>query len=191
MLQEEVRETLAAGYAAGSLDPALRLLADAQSAVAPPGRQILTHVRPSIGPHEDFPTAEAKTLTEELSFLPAVIQDAAIRAQASRKWKSPISGLQVLSLDINDSAEASLLRVLPMAAVPQHTHEGAEYALVLTGAFDDGIGRYLVGDISIADSTITHQPRAEDGEVCWVLVIRYGKLRWTGLLGVLQRLFRR
>jgi predicted ChrR family anti-sigma factor len=191
MTQEEVRESLASGYAAGSLDAALRLLVDAQSAVAPSGRQIVPLGHPFIAPHTTLPAPAAQSLTEELSALPAVIQDAAIRALAHRQWQAPVSGLKMLSLDVNSRAEANLLRIAPRSATPRHTHEELEYALVLSGELDDGVGRYTVGEVSVADASVIHTPRAGSGDVLWLLVVRYGRLRLTGMLGVVQRLLRR
>jgi putative transcriptional regulator len=65
-------------------------------------------------------------------------------------------------------------------AVPKHTHDGQEITVVLKGAFNDGIGRYGRGDLSIADAHVDHQPMAEPGEDCLCLTVTDAPLRLTG-----------
>lgn len=185
MKQEAIRAKLAAAYADGGLDPALQLLVEAQSAAAPVGARILAgeedeRPEPSPSPRGD--------LIAELSALPAVIQDAAIQALSRRPWGGPMPGLKWLELDVGGKSITRLLRIAPNARLPRHGHEGVEYALVLSGALADGVGDYATGDISFADSDITHTPSAAGGKVCWLLVVRYGAMRLTGLVGVIQRL---
>ncbi len=186
MQQEAIRAKLAAAYADGALDPALLLLVEAQSAAAPFGAQILDG-----GLEEDRPPAGSPPrgdLIGELSALPAVIQNAAIQALARRKWRGLAPGLTRLDLDVGGKGLTRLLRISPRSAIPRHTHDGTEYALVLAGSLADGVGDYEPGDISFADATVTHKPRARTGQACWLLVVRYGGLKATGVLGLIRRL---
>ena len=48
--------------------------------------------------------------------------------------------------------------------MPQHSHEGEEYTLVLRGGFTDGELHFLPGDVATADPTVDHQPIADAGE---------------------------
>jgi putative transcriptional regulator len=124
----------------------------------------------------------------ELSALPAVLQDAAIRTLARRRWQRPTLGLRVLELDVESEGKCELIRIEPGLSIPKHTHEGPEYTLVLTGAFRDENGLYGVGEVSFADPNVKHRPRAEPGAVCWNLAVTYGELKWSGALGLVQRL---
>lgn len=185
MKQEAIRAKLAAAYADGALDPALQLLVEAQSAAAPVGARILTS-----DVEDDRPEASAAPrgdLIKELSALPAVIQNAAIQALARRGWRG-VPGLKMLELDVGGKAVTRLLRIAPSAKLPRHGHEGTEYALVLSGGLADGVGHYSIGEISFADTALTHLPRAESGSVCWLLIVRYGRIKLTGPLGLIQRL---
>lgn len=190
MEQQAIRAKLAAAYAEGALDPALMLLVDAQSAAAPVGAQILMRGEDEFRPPLSPPPRTGGRIGE-LSVLPAAIQDAAIQALARREWRGLAPGLRTLDLDVGGKALTRLLRIAPRSAIPRHTHEDSEYALVLAGGLADGIGEYAPGDISFADAEVTHTPRAMGGQPCWLLVVRYGALKATGLLGVIQRLVSR
>jgi predicted ChrR family anti-sigma factor len=188
MGQNEIRASLSAAYARDELEGAMRLLVEAQSAIAPPGARIVP-LR-AWGAHAPGPEIRAGDPTAELSTLPAVVQDAAIRSLATRKWRAPIPGLKLLDLEEDTKGVAFLLRAAPRAFLPEHGHAGTEYALVLAGKFADGIGEYEVGEISVVDQTIVHRPRALQGP-CWILIVRHGAIELTGALGVLQRMFSR
>ncbi|MES1202955.1 MAG: ChrR family anti-sigma-E factor [Pseudomonadota bacterium] len=217
MNQDVLRGELWAAYAAGALDPAMSLLIETQAGVAAPAARILGMAEAVSGAMFESETpaplradalervlakianepAEAAAMRAasdrndlflaEISTLPAVLQDAAIRTLARRKWKRPTLGLRVLELEIESPGKAELIRIEPGLSIPKHTHEGREYTLVLTGAFTDETGRYGVGDVSFADPGVKHRPRAEPGEVCWNLAVTYGALKWTGALGLVQR----
>lgn len=218
MNQDSLRAELAAAYAAGALDAAMNLLVETQAGVAPSANRILGLAEAISGAmfeaetptplradalervlakiaNEPAAAAAMRAVTErndsllaEISALPAVLQDAAIRTLARRKWKRPTPGLRILELEIETQGKAELIRIEPGLSIPKHKHEGNEYTLVLTGAFTDEQGHYGVGDVSFADPTVKHRPRADRGAVCWNLAITYGELKFTGALGLAQRL---
>ena len=76
-----------------------------------------------------------------------------------------------------------LLRIKAGAAMPRHTHGGAELTLVLGGAFSDELGRYGPGDVAFADASVVHRPVAEPGEDCLCLAVHDGPLRLAGWSG--------
>jgi putative transcriptional regulator len=76
-----------------------------------------------------------------------------------------------------------MLRVRSGSALPSHTHEGTELALVLQGGFTDALGHYLRGDVSEAGSQVDHRPVADTDEECICLVVTDAPLRLTGRLG--------
>jgi putative transcriptional regulator len=127
-------------------------------------------------------------LLAEISTLPALLQDAAIRALSRRKWRRPKPGVRILDLDTQSDGAVELIRVEPGGSIPKHTHEGREYTLVLTGAFHDGRARFGIGDICFADTDVKHDPKAEAGAVCWNMAVTYGGLKFSGVLGLAQRL---
>nr|WP_240902986.1 cupin domain-containing protein [Caulobacter sp. SLTY] len=81
-----------------------------------------------------------------------------------------------------------LLRIEPGAGVATHDHEGEEFTLVLTGAFDDGHATYGPGDINVGLPGFKHEPKALPGDVCFALAVSYGSAKFDGSIGLLQRL---
>lgn len=81
-----------------------------------------------------------------------------------------------------------LLRMAGGASVPNHTHEGDEFTLVLEGGFSDSGRHYLPGDVSAADDHVTHRPVA-DPEGCTCLIVTTAPLRMTGPVGRFLNLF--
>lgn len=122
---------------------------------------------------------------DELLALPDPVRDLALEAGGSWQFAGP--GVRVMELIREDGAKAELIRLEPGHGVPRHTHDGKEFTLVLTGAFDDGLSRYGAGEMSIADPEIEHRPVAEAGEVCIALAVTDGPLAFTGPLGWVQR----
>lgn len=76
-----------------------------------------------------------------------------------------------------------LMRIRGGTALPQHTHEGREYTLLLAGGFSDESGHYLRGDVASADPSVDHRPLADAGEDCLCLAVTDAPLRLTGRFG--------
>lgn len=105
-------------------------------------------------------------------------------------WRPVIRGLEEAELEVSGpDFNVRLIRVAPGAAMPQHSHHGAELTLVLTGAYQDGSGRFARGDVQIADGEIDHQPTAEEGEPCVCLIVTDAPIKLTGRLGRLLNPF--
>jgi putative transcriptional regulator len=99
---------------------------------------------------------------------------------AELPWKH-YGSVSEASLALDETTYRTRLIVLKAGrAVPKHTHDGQEITVVLKGAFNDGIGRYGRGDLSIADAHVDHQPMAEPGEDCLCLTVTDAPLRLTG-----------
>lgn len=105
-------------------------------------------------------------------------------------WRPVIRGLEEAELAVSSpDFNVRLIRVAPGAAMPQHSHHGSELTLVLTGAYQDGSGRFARGDVQIADGEIDHQPTAEEGEACVCLIVTDAPIKLTGRLGRLLNPF--
>jgi putative transcriptional regulator len=127
---------------------------------------------------------------DELLALPLPVRDAALEALAhDARWGFAGFGIQRLPLFSDGGAHAELMRIEPGRGVAEHDHEDEELTLVLTGAYNDGEGSYRPGDVSLAWPGFSHTPRAEAGDVCYVLVAFKGAPRFKGLFGLAQRLF--
>jgi putative transcriptional regulator len=99
-------------------------------------------------------------------------------------WNRRARGVAEVELPCGDDRySASLLRIDPDIAIPNHTHEGEELTLVLRGAFSDADGHYGRGDVCHATPEVAHAPVADPGEACVCLVVADGSVKLTGLVG--------
>jgi putative transcriptional regulator len=126
--------------------------------------------------------------SEEIAALPSPVREAAQAALGRRRWTFAGFGVRRLPLIDGPRGSAELMRVEPGFGVAGHDHEADELTLVLTGGYDDGHERYGPGDVSLAAPGFVHAPKAEPGEVCYVLALAYGPPRFFGLFRLVQRL---
>lgn len=73
-----------------------------------------------------------------------------------------------------------LMSVSPEASMPQHTHEGVELTLVLTGTMIDDGTVYARGDVAVAGPEVDHRPMAGPGEQCICLAVTDAPVRLSG-----------
>lgn len=101
------------------------------------------------------------------------------------KWKFLAPGVHWSSIGKGGPARTRpmLLRSKPGMVLPEHTHAGTEYTLVLKGSLHDELGDYTVGDLIIADASLEHEPRAGLDEECICLAVVDGRLRMKSLIG--------
>ena len=77
------------------------------------------------------------------------------------KWRGYARSLKEYNLPISDNQyNAKLYKISAGKKLPEHTHKGNEYTLVLSGKFSDNAGCYDIGDFIATDNAITHQPKA-------------------------------
>lgn len=209
---------LYASYAAGCLDPAFSLMVETQSQLRPDlGRSLRTHeaiagicletadearlregalneVLATIDEMDESAVPACKAARaasaamDEILALPEPLRAAAIDAIGQKGWEAMGRGLKRLTLGTRSSMEVELYRISPGASIPRHSHKGSEYTLVVAGGFSDERGSYGPGDVVINGPEDTHQPVGDDGEICFALAIRDGGLRFTGVMGLIQRL---
>ena len=217
--REEQLDAIIGNYASGALCPGLTLLFETQAALRPDVAETLGSadaVAAAFFEEESSvelaPTAldavldridalEANTdqikraveLTgcrlNEINVLPEPLKSEVYGAMQDHSWRNLSTGLQRLKLDIDTDTEVELYRIEPGAGPPRHSHSGMEATLVVAGGFTDDSGAYGPGDIAVKDQNDIHQPIADPGEPCYALAVRDGGLRFTGALGMVQRLF--
>lgn len=126
------------------------------------------------------PSAAPSMFPEPLaSYLPA--------GGAGIRWRTTMPGHFEYRLPKSvRGGRASLLRVPPGRAMPAHGHRGQELTLVLNGGFTDAAGHFGVGDLALADQAVEHQPMADPGDDCIVLIILEAPVRLTHPLGRLM-----
>jgi putative transcriptional regulator len=104
-------------------------------------------------------------------------------------WRFRLPGVSSYEFQSHDGETVSLLKVRPGVRIPQHTHTAEELTVVFSGELVDGDVRYGKGDISIADASVHHHPRAGGDETCICLAVVNGGLRFTGPIGRALNLF--
>lgn len=97
-------------------------------------------------------------------------------------WKRVAPGIRRHAIDLTSNTSSSLymLNIAPGKAVPEHGHGGAEMTLILSGAYNDELGRFGPGDIADLDEHLEHQPKVEPGEPCICLVATEAPTRFKG-----------
>ena len=108
------------------------------------------------------------------------------------KWKSLVPGVAVHDILGNRKTKEGdrlyLLKAKGGMRMPDHSHTGEEWSLILTGSYTVGGKRFTRGDLHIEDETETHAPHIDEGEDCICLVMTQGPLKMQGWLPkVVQR----
>jgi len=205
-------------YAAGCLDPAFCLLVETQAALRPDVARAVARAETIAGVFLETEESAAlsdgaidkafamidayeageraggtavKMASEgldELLALPEPLRETALQSFQSQKWQGLTQGIRRLKLETGSQAEVELYRIEPGCTVPKHSHSGSEFTLVVAGGFSDETGSFGPGDLSLKGPEDTHQPTGDMDGVCYALAVRDGGLRFTGLMGVVQRL---
>lgn len=191
-------DTLLAGYAAGALPKALHALVGAHLELSPQSRDYVSVLETSLGrSFESNDTAKVEHRDERLDAIFALDAVPARTSGAVPKalehffgksfdemtFRTVLPGVKECRVPTDDGTTAMLYRIRAGKKMPQHTHEGSEYTLVIRGAFSDVTGRYGCGDIAISDEDIDHTPVAEAGEECLCFAVMDAPLRLTGPIG--------
>jgi len=132
----------------------------------------------------DAPALENSSVDDLERALPADIRARLAHGDDGIRWLRKGSAVESaeISADV-DGYDVRLLRIGAGKAVPQHTHEGLEVTLCLTGSYQDDGKRFAKGDFQVADPSIDHRPVADTGEDCIVLAVVERRIRLTGLFG--------
>lgn len=204
-------DALLAGYAAGSLSAPLHVLVACHLAISPQNRAFVRSLEAAnaaalegIAPvpvsnrdeklHAIFADAAAggpiKDPPGHDHVLPAPLVHYLGSTLPALRWRPLLPGVKEHKIEKTDRGEAVLYWIKPGRKMPNHTHEGSEYTLVLKGGFSEVSGHYRRGDIAIADQEIDHRPVADVDEDCICFAVTDAPLRLTGPVGrVVQRLF--
>jgi putative transcriptional regulator len=202
-------EELLQAYAAGHLEEPLALLVATHSALCPECRRqigeleqvggaLLDSLKPCAlsddslqavlsqldeAPVEfDIPASRSSQAEGDLR-VPQPLRGYLARSLEELDWRGRVPVSEVALLPEQDAFKTRLLKIKAGAAVPQHTHEGAEITMVLSGGFSDSQGHYLRGDVAIADTSVDHRPVADPGEDCVCIAVTDAPLRLTGPVG--------
>ena len=92
-------------------------------------------------------------------------------------------------VDLGQDGQANFIYMEKGGRVPEHTHKGTEFTLVIDGQFSDGLADYDCGDFTIMDSTKKHMPFSEADEGCLVFTMVDKPLHFTSGLARLLNPF--
>ena len=99
-------------------------------------------------------------------------------------WKRLGFGVNQFLLRTSDeTTTARLLKIPGGRSVLEHSHNGSELTVVLSGKFSDETGTYGKGDFQQADEQLTHKPQTIGEDPCVCLLVTNSPLRFTGTMG--------
>ncbi|WP_396588591.1 ChrR family anti-sigma-E factor [Bermanella sp. R86510] len=96
-----------------------------------------------------------------------------------------------LSFGENDEYVAKFYKIKAGKELPEHTHRGNEYTMVMSGAFSDDAGSYYGGDFILADQHTKHRPKAHEDKDCICFAVMDAPLKLTGFWGAVINPFLR
>jgi len=128
-------------------------------------------------PHRD---SEEEALSSGQGLAPQTLRSALGHGLRDIKWGSLVPGVAVHDVLGNRRYEQGdrlyLLKAKGGMKMPDHSHNGEEWSLILTGSYSVGDKTYARGDLHIEDETVTHAPHINEGEDCICLVMTQGPL---------------
>lgn len=114
-------------------------------------------------------------------------------ASKTLQWKKLVGKLWQAQVDIGEEVRAEFIYMERNGSVPEHTHKGNEWTLVVNGEFSDGQHHYRSGDLIMLDDDHKHAPVTNDPEGCLVFSIVDQPLHFTSgiarLLNPFSQLF--
>jgi putative transcriptional regulator len=196
-------DDLLLAYAAGSLDEARSLLLAAHLSFCSHCRETVRRMEALGGaqldalPESDLsrdawaqlmrrldapPDPPAPVAGKSRGGLPAVLAPYFGAGRRTPRWRK-FGPVEQAVLFKRGGLRARLLRIAPGTVMPRHGHAGQELTLVLDGAFSDDGAVYRQGDVTLADSEITHSPAVVGDTPCICLAVTDAPLRLSGLIG--------
>ena len=112
--------------------------------------------------------------------MPTMINNFVGKSSNEINWRFRLPGISDYPISSNNGEEISLLKAEPGAKIFQHTHEGEEATLVLSGVLQDGEKILRAGDVSVVNEDHTHNPAIIGDEPCVCLIVMSGKVKFTG-----------
>jgi len=111
---------------------------------------------------------------------------------AQLQWSGFSSSIKEFVLPLTDDGlTAKLYKIAAGKELPEHTHKGNEFTLVMEGSFTDNFGIYQPGDFILADTSTRHQPKAANDSDCICFAVMDAPLKMTGFFGRMLNPFMR
>lgn len=194
-------ELILAGYASGTLPPALHALIGAHLELSPVNRPFVRSLEDALSRTvtQEAPCA-IRAREERLAAIFACGTDPGGRRASAvdepkallhflgkpvdeLDFRTILPGVRECRLKTDGGVNAVFYKIRAGRKMPQHSHEGSEVTLVLRGGFRDEAGHFRRGDIAVADEHLDHVPVADDDEECLCFAVLDAPLRLTGIFG--------
>lgn len=94
-------------------------------------------------------------------------------------WSSLVGKLWQAPVDVGVSGVANFIYIGQGGSIPEHTHRGTEYTLVINGEFSDGLNHYRKGDFIKMNESDIHAPYSDDISGCLIFSILNQPLHFT------------
>jgi putative transcriptional regulator len=189
-------------FAAGSLPPALSIVAATHVAACPQctrelrhmeqiGAAVFTGLAPSAldrpAPTLALARAEAETVAAPIvssSQMPGPLSQLVGPSLADIQWKRLGLGVWYHKLALANEAagDVRLLMISPGQRMPNHGHGGSELTFILDGAYTDKTGTYRTGDVADHGDDLEHVPIACPERGCICLVAAEQPARFKAML---------
>ena len=109
------------------------------------------------------------------------------------EWSHLVGKIWQSSVDIGGGYLAQFIYMEKGGSVPEHTHKGNEYTIVLDGQFKDGNAVYESGDYIALNNSDVHAPVSEVDEGCLVFSVidspLYFTSGWAKLINPLSHIY--
>ncbi|MBT8449334.1 MAG: ChrR family anti-sigma-E factor [Gammaproteobacteria bacterium] len=141
---------------------------------------------------EDNPTSDQSNLNIPLATdYQSMFSDIVDKKYENVGWQSIAGKIDRAEVNVADGDnQVEILRFAPNAKIPQHTHKGNEYTVILEGSYTDELGEFGVGDFIHMNQNHHHRPVAsKKGCVC--IAVTDAPMHFTGVLGPVLNLFAR
>lgn len=194
-------------YATGALDEAMALFVASYISVCPQARhhaqkleimggilmesccdpvsmneKSLGYVLKRLDEKTQKQNAPVKQDVPENDYLPRPVrQHMNVQRTQKHKWKRAISGIKVMDVPVEKSCKtyARIFKIKPGKTIPEHTHRGLEFTLVLNGAVIEGEQIFKAGELIVHDHSAQHQPSSCPEMGCVCLVATDAPIRFT------------
>ncbi|MDX1301434.1 ChrR family anti-sigma-E factor [Photobacterium sp.] len=104
-------------------------------------------------------------------------------------WSRLPGKIQRAHVSTGGQSKMNFIYMAPDSSLPEHTHQGQEITLVLSGRFIDEHHSYGPGDFIIQTSENKHSPKTRAGQDCLCLTLLDGPLRFTSGVATLLNPF--
>jgi putative transcriptional regulator len=135
---------------------------------------------------EIVPSNEVLTLDNKEFNLPRVLQR---HKNEIGPWSRLPGKIQRAPVSTGGKSKMNFIYMEPDSALPEHTHQGQEITLVLSGKFVDENASYEPGDFIVQTAEHQHSPRTQAGQDCLCLTLLDAPLHFTSGLATLLNPF--